>query len=87
MINTIRCPSCRGAKKVPKLGGIIGKCNTCDGKGTILAVDKPKPVEAIELPVVGDIVNAVADSVPVTTIEPDVKVNPKRALYKRKTVS
>lgn len=70
---------------MPKLGGMIGECNTCVGKGTILASDKPKPVVVESIPVVTNIVNAVADSVPATTVvEPDIKVDPKKALYKRK---
>lgn len=40
----IRCPSCRGSKKVPKLGGMIGDCNTCKGKGEILESDRPAPI-------------------------------------------
>ena len=31
----VRCPACRGAKKVMKLGGLEGDCNTCLGKGEI----------------------------------------------------
>ncbi len=87
MTENVRCPSCRGAKKVPKLGGIIGECNTCKGKGTILASDKPKPVVSEVLPNTVDIVKAVSDSVPASTVEVvelDVKIDPKRALYKRK---
>ncbi len=97
MTESVRCPACRGAKKVPKLGGIIGECNTCSGKGTILAVDKPKPViaEAVESNV--DIIKAVSEAipfkakeefVPLCASEPtkdiQVKVDPKKAIYKRK---
>lgn len=94
MTDTIRCPACRGCKKVPKLGGMIGECNTCSGKGTILAVDKPVKVEAVTIEAVKEkeFINAVADCVPVTTLElkqhavikPDVKIDGKKALYKRK---
>ena len=28
-----RCPTCRGAKKMPKIGGMVGDCNTCKGTG------------------------------------------------------
>jgi hypothetical protein len=93
MTDTIRCPSCRGAKKVPKLGGMIGECNTCIGKGTILLADKPAKPEPVTLVDVisKELINAVADSVPATTIEikqspvePDVKIDGKKALYKRK---
>lgn len=39
----IRCPSCRGRKQVEKLGGVLGDCNTCQGKGKIKSCDKPLP--------------------------------------------
>ena len=116
MTDTVRCPACRGAKKVPKLGGMIGECNTCSGKGTILAVDKPKPVIVEPVDSNTDIINAVANAVPVSdsdcfmvptgidqppvqmpdkfTVEvlkpialpeePQIKVDGKKALYKRK---
>jgi hypothetical protein len=93
MTDTVRCPACRGAKKVPKLGGMIGQCNTCSGKGTILAVDKPKPVEiAPEYVCSNELINAVADSVPASTVEivdtePAIKVDGKKAIYKRKRAS
>lgn len=100
MTDTVRCPACRGAKKVPKLGGMIGECNTCAGKGTILASDKPKPVEIMPLESNVDIINAVSNALPVMTHElkdsinessialpeePAIKVDPKKALYKRKS--
>jgi hypothetical protein len=112
MTDTVRCPACRGAKKIPKLGGMIGECNTCKGKGTILAVDKPKPVVVEPVISSADIIKSVSDCLPtgaeivneslvlskpvpvnpykdITTagtliVEPDVKVNPKRTLYRRK---
>ncbi len=89
MADLIRCPSCRGAKKVPKLGGIIGECNTCSGKGQIKAIDKPVKVDPIvqEDVISKELINAVADSIPVSKIEPkpiDVKVDGKKALYRRK---
>jgi len=97
MTDLIRCPACRGAKKVPKLGGMIGECNTCIGKGQIKAIDKPVKVEAtIEDVVSKELINAVADCVPATSVPdkftvevlqpvtPDVKIDGKKALYKRK---
>lgn len=90
MVDSIRCPACRGSKKVPKLGGVIGECNTCNGKGQIKAIDKPKPVEVIVEDVSKELINAVADCVPATSIEvlktvtPDVKIDGKKAIYKRK---
>ena len=99
MTDTVRCPACRGAKKVPKLGGMIGECNTCTGKGTILAVDKPKPVIVEPVESQADIIKAVAEAVPVSTVTitkelklpnsdnvviDSIKVDGKKALYKRK---
>lgn len=113
MSESIRCPSCRGAKRVPKLGGMIGDCNTCIGKGTILAVDKPKPAVVVDnssadSAVIAAVSNAVDDS-PFTggfIIDPSgaktilgkksqsskpepikeevLKIDPKKAVYKRK---
>ena len=90
MTDTVRCPACRGAKKVAKLGGMIGECSTCSGKGTILEADKPKPVLVQIDNTQAELIKAVAESVPATTIEPIaivepvVKIDPKKALYKRK---
>jgi len=70
MTDTIRCPACRGAKKVPKLGGMIGECNTCNGEGTILAIDKTKPVIVETVESQADIINAVANALPVSTVKP-----------------
>jgi len=82
----IRCPSCRGSKKVAKLGGMIGECNSCNGDGKIKQGDKPVyTVPEVVIPV-ADIMNAVSQVQPVAKIEatPVVKVDPKRAIYKRK---
>ncbi len=96
MSELIRCPACRGAKKVPKLGGMIGECNSCSGKGQIKASDKPVKVEAIVEDVTSkELISAVADCVPASDIQhkatietfpiaPDVKIDGKKALYKRK---
>ncbi len=107
-MDSIRCPACRGAKKVPKLGGMIGECNTCAGKGTILAIDKPVKIEVtLEDVISKELINAVADCVPasdrviqaapfegkiprekiqaaVNAVSNDVKIDGKKALYKRK---
>lgn len=104
MTETVRCPSCRGAKKVPKLGGMIGECNTCLGKGTIFAVDKPVKVEPMPDEIISkDLLNAVEGSVVASTLGlqtvmspvemgssdkvviDSVKVNGKKAIFKRKT--
>lgn len=124
MTDTVRCPACRGSKKVPKLGGMIGECNTCRGKGTILAEHKPVKVEVtLEDVISKELINAVAQAVPAERIiknapvegnvprediekavkqvsddkfvvevlnpvalpeEPQIKIDGKRALYKRK---
>ncbi len=85
MTETVRCPSCRGSKKVPKLGGMIGDCNTCEGEGFIKAADKVKPVMSVPEASPKEIISAVADSIPCSTVDtPDVKVDGKKALYRRK---
>lgn len=91
---TVRCPNCRGAKQVAKLGGMIGECNLCEGKGHILASEKPKPEPYITEQPVREVIDLVAQAVePVVNridqiIEPSnethVKIDPKRAVYKRK---
>ena len=104
-MDKVRCPSCRGAKKVAKLGGIIGECNTCEGVGKIKAADKVAiviPVAVNELRSIKDAVNTaipwksdkpdfskapddvkiIYDIVDMTT--PATKVDPKKALYRRK---
>ena len=122
-MDDIRCPACRGAKKVPKLGGMIGECNTCNGTGKIKAIDKPVPVVPLVEPVISEIKSAVANAVPVTTLkidydncfmvptgigndmlvqddikaavkavstfpeEPAIKIDPKKAIYRKKTAS
>ena len=86
MTDKIRCPSCRGSKKVPKLGGMIGDCNTCNGEGSIQASDKPIAVVAEIVEPVKELINQVAECLPVSDIEPvkDVKIDAKRAVFKRK---
>lgn len=96
-MNKMRCPSCRGAKKVPKLGGVIGDCNTCGGKGEINEIDKPMP--CVSEPVSNDlaVIQAVSDAVHGSVndadmkelfaklpAEEDIKVDPKRTIYRRK---
>jgi len=87
MSDKIRCPACRGAKKVPKLGGVVGDCNTCNGDGQINACDKPKPVIVEPVKPVNEIIEQVADCLPASEPEPEPiqkKVNGKRAVFKRK---
>ncbi len=86
MSEKIRCVACRGSKQVAKLGGIMGECNTCEGKGTILAADKPKMAEPEVVESVTAIVAAVSECVPVKAPEivaPTTETR-KRLLIKRK---
>ncbi len=69
MTDMIRCPGCRGAKKVPKLGGMIGDCNMCSGNGEILEVDRPVMVKIENGPANADIIAATAQALPVSDNE------------------
>lgn len=69
MVDKVRCPSCRGAKKVPKLGGMIGECNTCKGDGQVNPRDIPPPVKVEALPIEHEIVKAVSECIPASTRE------------------
>ena len=93
-MSMIRCPGCRGSKKVAKLGGIIGDCNACSGKGEIKAVDKPVPVVA-EIPTpISEVMEATArviqpapkvGNIPVEQIQAAVEsVSKPTNIYKRK---
>lgn len=101
MSDRIRCPNCFGAKQVMKLGAMMGDCNTCNGKGSILESERPIAVVAPVIEPVKDIIKAVSEAIPVSTVddkftvevlkplpeEPAIKVDGKKALYKRKTVA
>lgn len=85
MSETVRCPACRGSKKVAKLGGIIGDCNTCVGLGTIPVEDKPRPAIVEPSPCPAEIVKAVEASIPATSVvEPVRKVDGKKAVFMKK---
>jgi hypothetical protein len=97
-IEMIRCPSCKGMKQVPKLGGMIGECNTCKGVGKINASEQKVIKIALTEEHVGIIISQVSDCVPVSNIEhkasietlpisEPIKVDGKRAIYKRKTTA
>lgn len=62
----VRCPSCRGRKQVEKLGGVLGDCNTCLGKGKIKLCDKPLPPLSQSEAVYGnkDVIEAVSRAIP-----------------------
>jgi hypothetical protein len=84
----IRCPACRGAKRVPKLGGMLGDCNGCEGKGEIKEIDRPKPVIVEPIEPINEVIAAVADAIPTTDVIEDkpVKISAAngRTIYKRK---
>jgi len=44
-----KCPSCKGAKKMIKLGGMEGDCNKCSGAGYVSKEEevKTEPVEPV----------------------------------------
>lgn len=62
----VTCPSCRGAREVMKLGGMIGKCNLCEGVGKINYADFPviKPIVPVED--VSETVKRVGEAIPWT---------------------
>ncbi len=72
----IRCPACRGSKKVAKLGGMIGDCNTCKGKGQIKACDKPIMVMAPIPEPIADVIKGVSECVPASSPEPTTQELP-----------
>lgn len=43
----IRCPACKGTKKVSGLGMIVNDCTMCYATGKIKASDKPKTIEQV----------------------------------------
>lgn len=94
-MDKVRCPGCKGAKKVPKLGGMLGECNQCVGTGSINAADKVIPAKINVVEEVNPVIKAVADCVPSSDIQhkadietlpvaPDVKINGKKANFRRK---
>jgi excinuclease UvrABC ATPase subunit len=92
MSETVRCIACRGSKKVAKLGGMIGDCNLCKGTGRMNDCDRPKP-QVIPVDDSQSIASEVAKAVPVSKSEIQeevkgvaeaIKVDRKRAIYKRK---
>ena len=96
-MDKVRCSNCRGAKKVAKLGGMMGDCNLCLGTGMINQADKPSAVTVSPVEPVADIIAQVANVVPkairidkpkvvgvVDVVEDKPKVHSKKAIYKRK---
>jgi hypothetical protein len=69
MLETKRCTNCYGAKKVAKLGGMMGDCNTCNGKGII---DNKPVVKSVsrEHVNVDEIIKKTAKAVTVSDVKP-----------------
>jgi hypothetical protein len=75
----IRCFKCRGQKEYAGIGGIVKKCEACDGKGT---------VEKIVLKAVGDIKNPEIVDIKVSDNDkPEVKTKRKAKKPEVETVS
>lgn len=81
-----RCPACRGRKQVEKLGGILGNCNTCDGKGVVDGAGLCAPSAFVHDAVYGSVVtqeskqkviDAVAKVTPIAVGEPTPMVEVK----------
>jgi hypothetical protein len=80
-------------KQVAKLGGMMGDCNQCKGKGQIKAVDKVE-IKAVAVEPLQDIKKAVAEAIPFKAKEeekpqevkqePKLNINGKKAVFKRK---
>ena len=82
-MDKVRCSNCKGAKQVAKLGGMLGDCNLCAGSG-LMEIDRSivKPIEVVEP--VADIIKQVSNVAAIKIDEPQVKIDPKKAIYKRK---
>lgn len=88
-MNKVRCPNCRGMKQVAKLGGMMGDCNLCLGVGSIKAEHKPKAVILEPIESATDIITQVANvghdiEQQIVAEEPQIKVDPKRTVYRKK---
>lgn len=89
----VTCPTCRGAKEMLKLGGMVGKCNRCHGVGQIKHSDLPVMQVIVPAENVTELVSKVGEAIPWTKsevqkpepIEDTIKVDRKKAIYKRKT--
>jgi hypothetical protein len=97
-MDKIRCTVCRGAKQMLKLGGMLGDCNLCKGKGEINECYRPKAPQVVLAPLPSaDIIKQVSAVAPARAEEKsdlvaipmdvDVKADPKKTLYKRKTIA
>lgn len=65
---------------------MMGDCNLCLGKGTILQADKPKPQSVESVSPVSEVIKAVESVAPVEDlpVKEKFKTEGKKALYKRK---
>ena len=88
-VELIRCTACRGTKKVAKLGGIVGDCNTCDGTGKIDIKDRPiLCMDTLDVTDIG-LIDSVARVKPNAVDEIESKpandvIETKRKVFKRK---
>lgn len=69
-----RCTACRGSRQVMKLGGMMGDCNLCHGKGEINECDVPVPPKVTEVVNSASIVTQVASVVPTVVDSSEIKV-------------
>lgn len=92
----IRCPGCLGRKQVLKMGAMLGDCTQCKATGKILRsqlIVKPQvaPVvmqsEGVPRSLPYDQNHKTIKISESVTIDPVIKVNPGRTIYKRKTKS
>jgi hypothetical protein len=96
-MDKIRCSNCRGAKKVAKLGGMLGDCNLCLGTGLMNGDERSKAVAVEPVMPANEVIKQVASIAAVKIVkssepevakvlpeEPAIKVDPKKAIYKRK---
>lgn len=60
----IRCPACKGTKKVAGLGMIVNDCTMCFATGKIKASDKPKQIEQIVQESVQEVIAEVSKQEP-----------------------
>ena len=91
MAHEIRCPRCKGLKRIPLLGGMVGDCPQCEGIGKVVAEEVIQPAIVAEPEPSAEVIKEVQKAVdnvkqPVLIDEP-VKMDKKRAIYKRKKVN
>ena len=99
-MDKIRCSHCRGGKQVAKLGGMMGDCNLCAGTGLMNVSDRAQSVVNAPVENPSDLIKAVAGVAAIKLEKPAIeaveieqpamiqpKIDPKKAIYKRKASS